>query len=61
MVAEKKYGYVNCSLLKMEMREEENKASFIFQKQPQVIVVLVFLRKGQMSYMIVNWGCGYVC
>lgn len=51
-MAEKKiYGSVNWSMLKMEMREDKNKASFILKKEkkkkhPQGMGALGFLEKG---------------
>lgn len=56
-MAEKSYGFVSNSLLKMEMREKGNKAGFICPKQPQSIIVLGFLREGQKLHVVINWGC----
>ena len=47
-------------MLKMEMREDENKPALFFRKQHQVIVALGFLREGQKLYMIINLHCWYV-
>lgn len=56
-MAEKSYGFVSNSLLKMEMREKGNKAGFICPKQPQSIIVFGFLREGQKLHVVINWGC----